>query len=179
MAIHLLTAIAVTYGTVENQNLIKSQRNINIQGFYTLSDLIVGDVFITQWNTLSKFDKVYAKSVQWDKIYIPSIRENAIIYKNCYEWYKSGPVPILTCLDDFITNSIDTKTITNYIRASVAASGALRALMGHTTREIEILCEHILLSIGFWIESESNIRGIILNEVSQRKQNRFKHIKNF
>lgn len=178
MAIHLLTAIAVTYGTPENQDLIKSQRDVNIQGFYTLSDLIVGDVFLTQWNTLSKFDQVYAKSVQWDKLYIPSIKENTIIYKNCYEWYKSGPVPILTHLDDFI-NDINSKTITHYIRASVAASGALRALMGHTTREIEILCEHILLSIRFWIESESNIRRIMLNTVSQRKQNRFKHIKNF
>ncbi len=174
MAIHLLTAIAVMYGTPENQDLIKSQRNINIQGYYTLSDLIVGDVFITQWNTLTKFDRVYAKSVQWDKIYIPTIKENALIYRSCYQWYKSGPVPILTNLDDFIAESIDSKTVTNYIRASVAASGAIRALMGHTTREIEILCEHILLSIGHWIESESNIRGIMHTEVSQRKQNRFK-----
>ena len=176
MALHLLTAISAVYGTPENADLIKSQRNIHVHGYHTLSDLIVGDQFKRIYDTLVGFDYVYAKSVQWNKLYIPTTKENAIVYRRCYEWYQKGPVPILTYTNEYISKNIDYITVTNYIRASVAASGALRSLMGHTVREIEILCENILLSIGNWIEHESNIRALILNEVSQRKQNKLKRI---
>lgn len=173
-AMHLLAAIATMYGTQENHDLIRSQRNIEIQGYYTLSDLIIGDTFKTEYDVLTGFDEMYAKSVQWNKIYIPTIRENAIVYRICYEWYQKGPVPILEYTNNCVIENIGNMTVTNYIKACVAASGALRSLMGHTVREIEILCENILLSIGDWIEHESNIRKLILNEVSQRKQNKLK-----
>ena len=173
-AMHLLSAIATIYGTPENRDLIRSQRNIEIQGYYTLSDLIVGDVFKNEWDTLTGFDRMYERSVRWNKIYVPSVRENAIIYRICYEWYQRGPVPILEHTDNFVLERMSDVPITSYIKASVAASGALRSLMGNTVREIEILCENILLSIGVWIESESNVRKLILNEVFQRKQNKLK-----
>ena len=155
MAMHILSAINVAFQDDGYRDITRGQRSPLIAGMYVLSDLIVGDHYR---DTIHLCDIIYKRAACWDKLYIPTIVENQLVYKHCAELYVRGPAPWFKESEAIeMLDSMDNSILSSYTRACVAASIALRVLIGRSTTDIDKLCEHILLFIKQLIAAESNI----------------------
>ena len=144
MSIHLLCAVSAIYGTPAYADLVRMERVSYRQGYYALSDLLIGDDYTP--STIG-YDALYRNYARWDKVYIPCGTEQRVVYSLCNQWLNRGPSALFTESDWYPLEKVKSMTVTNYTRACVGACGAVRSLVGHTTPEIEELCEYILLTV--------------------------------
>lgn len=149
MYTHLLCLINTLYNNNRVVDLIKSQRCGYMQGFYTLSDIIINDDHFDKLKyPITDYDLLYKDTVCWNSVYMPTLIDQTIIYTLSREHFKRGPLPRWITPYNIPIQAMDKVSATPYVKACVAAIGALRALYGWSTLEIDLLCEDILLLIG-------------------------------
>ena len=159
MATHLLCALSVEFGIKENEMLVKLKRVLYQKGYYILSDIIIGDDEYWKENytifPIFNIEKIYKKSVCWNKIYVPSIEENIMVYEYFNKWFPRDMDPWLKYEDIQIMSQNLFKEMSSYTRACLAMCYTLRIMIDFEPVEIKNLCKKMLNKLKKYIILES------------------------
>lgn len=160
MATHLLCALSTRFSTFENVQLIKMHRVTLLEGYYTLSDILIGDDdyynHVSSISSYTNLEQLYKLSVNWNHVYIPSLEENIFVYEQFYKWFPTSDrlIKWLTFTDRTHMYRLACDSLTNYTRACFVACCMLRILIDSSIVEIQVLCKDMLNELKTYITSE-------------------------